>query len=193
MSASAQNPDSEVMRLGRFEFIAMNNPLRRMIQEHIEFAAFNRFLEKRHIRLQGRTVLDVGCGSGYSTEMILKKHRPSTLIAFDLMPEQIALARKRDLPVDFFVGDATDIHIGGRKCDAAFVFCIVHHIPSWQKALDEIAGLLEPGGCLLIEEPEARFISWPQLEQGLNNAGLEILEEEKILLGRFKSYLCRKK
>jgi ubiquinone/menaquinone biosynthesis C-methylase UbiE len=109
------------------------------------------------------------------------------------MPEQIALARKRNISVDFFVGDATDIRIGDLKCGAAFVFGIVHHIPSCQKALDEISGVIEPGGCLLIEEPEARFTSWPQLEQGLEHAGLEILEGEKILFGQLKSYLCRKK
>jgi 2-polyprenyl-3-methyl-5-hydroxy-6-metoxy-1,4-benzoquinol methylase len=72
MSDSAQNADPEVMRLGRFEFIAMNNPLRRMIQERIEFRTFNRFLEKRNISLEGKVIMDVGCGSGYSTELIQK-------------------------------------------------------------------------------------------------------------------------
>ena len=193
MSNPAQNPDLDVMRLGRFEFMAMNNPFRRIIQEQIEFRTFNRFLEKRHIILDGMTILDVGCGSGYSSELILKKHKPGKLIAFDLMPEQISLARKRNIPVNFFVGDATNIHIEDQSCGAAFVFGILHHIPDWQKALDEISRVLEDRGYFLIEEPEARFTSWLHLEQGLEKAGFALLEEQKILFGSFKSYLCRKK
>lgn len=193
MSDLAQNPDLDVMRLGRFEFIAMNNPVRRVIQEYIEFRTFNQFLEKRNIMLKGRTILDVGCGSGYSSELILKKHKPKKLIAFDLMPEQISLARKRNIPVDFFVGDATNMHFDDQSYSAAFVFGIVHHIPDWQKALDEISRVLEDRGYCLIEKPEARFTSWLHLEQGLEKAGFELLEERKILFGSFKSYLCRKK
>jgi len=34
------------MRLGMLEFIAMNNPLRRWIQKHVEFKIFKRRLEK---------------------------------------------------------------------------------------------------------------------------------------------------
>ena len=181
------------MRLGRFEFLAMNNPVRRIIQDHIEFKTFNRFLEKRNILLHGRTIVDVGCGSGYSSELIRKKHQPKKLIAFDLMPEQISLARKRNIPVDFFVGDATNMDIEDQSCGAAFVFGIIHHIPDWQKALNVIARVLEARGYCLIEEPEARFTSWLHLAQGLDKAGFELLEEQKILLGSFKSYLCRKK
>jgi len=192
MNNSVESPDMEEMRLGTFEFMAMNNPVRRFIQKHIEFKTFNRFLEKREIDLNGKTILDVGCGSGYSTELIFRKYTPARLIAFDLMPEQICLAVKRNIPVDFFVGDATNIDIDNRICGAAFVFGILHHIPRWQKAVDEISRVLEPGGFLLIEEPEARFTSWRQLERGLNTTGFEILEERKILLGRLKSYLCRK-
>jgi ubiquinone/menaquinone biosynthesis C-methylase UbiE len=193
MSNPAQNPDLDVMRLGRFEFMAMNNPFRRIIQEQIEFRTFNRFLEKRNILLDGMTILDVGCGSGYSSELILKKHHPGKLIAFDLMQEQISLARKRNIPVDFFVGDATNMHIDDHSCGAVFVFGILHHIPDWQKALDELSRVLEDRGYCLIEEPEARFTSWLYLEQGLKKAGFELLDEQKILFGSFKSYLCRKK
>jgi ubiquinone/menaquinone biosynthesis C-methylase UbiE len=192
MSNSVQPPDLEEMRLGKFEFMAMNNPVRRYIQEHIEFKTFNQFLEKRSIDLKGKIILDVGCGSGYSTELILKKYMPAKLIAFDLMPEQISLAKKRNIHADFFVGDATDIIINDQSCSAAFVFGIIHHIPTWQNAVDEISRVLESRGYLLIEEPEARFTSWRQLERGLNKADFVILEERKILLGRLKSYLCRK-
>lgn len=69
-------PGQEVMRLDWFEFMVMNNPLRRVIQKYIEFETFNRFLEQRNISLQGKIILDVGCGSGYSSELIQKAYCP---------------------------------------------------------------------------------------------------------------------
>lgn len=101
MSDAEQCPDLAVMRLDRRKFIAMNNPFQRIIQKHIEFATFNRFLEKRKISLHRKVILDMGCVSRYSSELILKAHGPSKLIAFDLMPEQISLTWKRNLTVDF--------------------------------------------------------------------------------------------
>jgi SAM-dependent methyltransferase len=185
-------PDIGSMRLGSIEFMLMNNPFRRYIQKRIEFETFTHFLVTRGINLKGKIIMDAGCGSGFSTELIFKRFAPAHLIAFDLMPEQVALARKRNIQVDFFIGDVTDIQKCHRGCDAVFVFGIVHHIPGWQKALDEIAGALKSGGYLLIEEPGVRYIRWPLLEQGMERAGLTILEQQDILFGRLRSYLCRK-
>jgi methylase of polypeptide subunit release factors len=85
----------EQMRLGRIEFMAMNNPLKRWLQKHVEFRLFRRHLEKHHIDLTGKAILDAGYGSGYGTELIAAAFAPCQLVAFDLMPEQIALARRR--------------------------------------------------------------------------------------------------
>jgi ubiquinone/menaquinone biosynthesis C-methylase UbiE len=117
--------------------------------------------------------------------------KPSHLIAFDLMPEQIRLARKRHLNVDFFVGSLIDIDTPDQTCDAVFIFGVLHHIPIWQTALGEVARVLKPGGALLVEEPRERF-TWPEFEQGLNTAGLKMLGSKKVLGEYFKSYLCQK-
>jgi len=186
-------PDPGTMRLGTIEFRAMNNPVRRYIQEHIEFETFRRFLSRRGINLKGTVIMDAGCGSGFSTELIVKRFGPARVIAFDLMPEQVSLAKKRVAGIDFFVGDVTEMPERDYGCDAVFVFCILHHIPAWQKALLGISGALKSGGYLLIEEPEERYITWPRLEQGMSEAGLGVLESREILFGRIRSYLCRKK
>ena len=71
----------------------MNNPIRRSVQKRVEFRLFNKFLEKHGIDLTGGVILDVGCGSGYGTELIRSRYNPKELVAFDLMPEQIEIAR----------------------------------------------------------------------------------------------------
>ena len=179
------------MRLDRIEFAAMNNPFRRWLQRHIEFRIFKNHLEKRRIDLEGKAIMDAGCGSGYSTELILNEFHPSRIIAFDYMPEQINLARERGLDVDFSVGDLTRLEYADNICDAVFIFGVIHHIPEWRKAFCEVSRVLKPGGVLLVHEPRYSF-SWAQFESGIRNAGMNVLEFRRFFLAYFRAYLCQK-
>ena len=174
--------EREDMRLGKFEFLAMNNPLRRWIQKNVEFKIFKHQLKKAGIDLNGKVIMDGGCGSGYGTEIIVNEFHPSRIVAFDFMPEQIALAKKRNLKVDFAVGDLT-------KIDAANG--TFHHIPEWAKALSQTSRVLKPGGVLLVEEPKHRF-DWNDFESGIKQAGFEIMDMKKRFIWDFHLYLCRK-
>jgi ubiquinone/menaquinone biosynthesis C-methylase UbiE len=185
------NMATEQMRLGRIEFAMMNNPIRRFLQRHVEFRIFGQHLQKRKIDLTNKAILDAGCGSGYSTRLIASEFAPSRLVAFDLMPKQIALAKRCGLNADIFVGDMTHVELPNRTFDAVFIFGVLHHIPNWRDALREMARVLRPKGVLLVEEPQVRF-SWPQFEQGMGDAGLEILERSQILAQGFQSYLSKK-
>jgi ubiquinone/menaquinone biosynthesis C-methylase UbiE len=182
---------TESIRLGRFEFLAMNNPLRRLRQKRREFPLFLRMLQMHGIELSGKVIVDIGCGSGFGTELIVKKLNPSRVIAFDLMPEQIRLAEKRGLQVDFKVGDATAIDAPDASCNAIFDFGVLHHIPLWRKALNEAVRVLAPDGVLLVEEPH-RMFEWDELEQGIRQVGLKILERETWYGGFFRFFLAQK-
>ena len=197
------------MRLSRIEYIVMNNPMRRWIQKVIEFRLLSEFIQKHHIDLNGGVILDAGCGSGYSTELIGTRYNPKELLAFDIMPEQIELAKKRYGCARFFVGSITEIDSPSNKYDAVFVFGVLHHVPEWKRALREIYRVLKPKGVLLIEEvdktgvdfvdkymgffhpSESRF-DWPQLVKGMEEAGFHIVEDSRIILSIFHAYLCKK-
>jgi SAM-dependent methyltransferase len=121
----------------------------------------------------------------------LRELAPQCVFAYDIMPEQIALAQQRGLPVDFEVGDATAMNAPDESCHAVFDFGILHHIPSWRMALAEAARVLVPGGALLIEEPHKLF-AWDELESGIRQAGFTILERAQWYFGFFRFFLAQK-
>ncbi|PKC52100.1 S-adenosyl-L-methionine-dependent methyltransferase, partial [Rhizophagus irregularis] len=95
----------------------MNNPIRRWLQKSIEFKTFKEFLDRHNLSLEGKAVLDAGCGSGYSTKLI-QEFRPAELVGFDIMPSQIDKAKKEYPDLNFFVGSVLETHLDSNKFDA---------------------------------------------------------------------------
>ena len=97
------------MRLSDREMKFVNSPLLRFLQRRVEFPAFKRL----GLDVRNKSILEIGCGSGYGAWLISKR-RPKSYTGIDLMPEQIALAKKLLLEnYEFMVMDSTDL-IGRR-------------------------------------------------------------------------------
>jgi len=192
------------------ELRLVNSVVRGFCQRHYEFRAFKKYLKKNHIDLINKVILDVGCGSGYSSEMIIEAFQPKELFAFDIMPEEVELAKQRGLSANVFVGDVTDIKLPSEKFDAVFIFDVLHHVPAWRTALKEINRVLKSGGVLLVHEPnkksldgierffkihhpkESRFEP-PEFTEGLEESGFRVVEKRKMYVGHFQSCMCIKK
>jgi ubiquinone/menaquinone biosynthesis C-methylase UbiE len=143
-------------RLSDREFRAMNNPWRRLFQRLCEFPLLKWF----GVPITDREVLEVGCGSGYGAQL-LATLKPRSYVGFDFMPEQVDLARKRMPEAEFYVQDATAMKdISTASKDTVVVFGVLHHIPKWKAAVNEIARILRPGGEVYLEEPDGGVIDW---------------------------------
>lgn len=149
------------MLINRVEYTLMNNPVRAAIQRGFE--------ARRLLRMGGAihngAALEVGCGRGVGTELILDRFGAATVDAFDLDPTMVARARKRLVQrgthARFWVGDVTAIAAPDSTYDAVFDFGIIHHVPNWRAALTEIRRVLKPGARFYAEEMLRRFVVHP--------------------------------
>jgi len=191
------------MRLSTAEFQAMNGGIRRFLHRRVEFPALVRLGLAEGT---GKDVVEVGCGNGFGAELIARLE-PRSYVGFDVMPEQVALARGRGLPsAHFFVGDASAIDLPDRCADIVVIFGILHHVEKWRDALAECRRLMRPSAVLIVEEPDAVVLrGWDQifrwqhpttgfslrgLEEELRSGGLR-LERRLKLPGVFGAYRAR--
>jgi uncharacterized membrane protein YdjX (TVP38/TMEM64 family) len=184
------------MKMSKAEMHVVNSRIRQLFQKHYELRIIKKHLKAHNIDLMGKTILDAGCGSGYSTALILNEFQPHKLCALDAMPEQIEIAKKRGLPASVSVGDIACTEFPSEQFDAVFTFGVFHHVPEWPKAIKEMARVLKPGGVLvggeIAKKEENNDFEWESFAEQLEKAGLEILDSERIYLGYFCSFLCQK-
>ena len=140
------------MILNAVEKALMNNPVRAAVQRTYE----TRLLERLGGRVEGGRVLEIGCGRGVGTEIVLTHFGARHVDAFDLDPDMVARAQRRLAPfgdrVRLWCGDATEIPAEDSSYDAVFDFGIIHHVPAWREAVREVVRVLRPGGRFFFEE-----------------------------------------
>ena len=111
------------MKMNTLEKLAMNNPVRLLIQRHFELP----LLQKLGGRLDGMSVLEVGCGRGVGTELLFKQLGAAKVHAIDLDESMLKHARKRlakysPTQLKLETGDVTDIDAPNQSYDAVFNF-----------------------------------------------------------------------
>ncbi|HLK29308.1 MAG TPA: methyltransferase domain-containing protein [Puia sp.] len=96
----------------------------------------------------GERILDVGCGTGYLTNLIANSGAET--IGIDSSREMIAKAESEYPNIDFKVLSATDFHFD-EKFDAIFSNAVLHWVLEKEKAIDCMYENLKPNGRLVIE------------------------------------------
>lgn len=95
-------------------------------------------------------ILEVGCGTGAFSRRLAR--RSSRVVAVDLSPNMIEVAKKRSEDydnIDFQVADITKWEFPENKFDAIVSIATVHHLPL-EYLLPKLAVALKPGGKLAI-------------------------------------------
>ncbi|MBZ5498520.1 MAG: class I SAM-dependent methyltransferase [Acidobacteriia bacterium] len=132
----------------------LSGALSRMERAYREFVAMDhvRFLERCAAGARGRSLLDIGCGSG--TFLHLARRRGFLCHGMDVSARAVAAAREQyDLLVrqGDIGGDAWD----GNSFDFITMFHVLEHLHDPRHALTCAGRLLKPGGSLILQVPNA--------------------------------------
>jgi SAM-dependent methyltransferase len=105
--------------------------------------------------------LDVGCGTGSFTELLLDRNAPSTISAIDPSEEQIAFAKGKPgaSRVNYRQGDAISLPFSDDEFDVAVMALVIQYIPDRTRAMSEITRVVRQGGTV------AAYV-WPGQTEG---------------------------
>ena len=92
--------------------------------------------------------LDVGCGNGAFTEVLIARSSPASLIGVDSSEGQLDYARGRPgtKRAEFRVADAQALPFPDNSFDAATMALVIVFVPDPVKAALELARVVRPGG-----------------------------------------------
>lgn len=99
----------------------------------------------------GARWLDVGCGSGAFTQLLVERCKPADVQAFDTSAEQLAFARNRlppGAPVTWTGGDAMRLPVADATGDAAVMALLLFFVPEPAVGVAEMCRAVRSGGVV---------------------------------------------
>ena len=107
---------------------------------------------RAHAPRRPDVALDLGCGPGFTTELLGEVCRPGTLVGIDASATFVATARHRLPGIRFEAHDVCDLPLPGAPADVIYARLLLAHLAEPVAVVDRWRSQLAPGGRLLIED-----------------------------------------
>lgn len=99
-----------------------------------------------------KTVLDLGCGTGFSSFLLSKREFKVT--GLDISDKFLAVMKpKESKNLKFIVGDILNLEFPDRSFDVVTSHEVIEHITNIEKALNEMTRIVKKGGRIIIVSP----------------------------------------
>jgi ubiquinone/menaquinone biosynthesis C-methylase UbiE len=144
---------------------ALTSSTLKHLREHWWNDAFASFLEETLRPRPGKSILDVGCGTG-TAEISLARLRLSQMrfVGVDLLVERLHAAvtatRGINARVMYAAADACHLPFADGSFDSTFCVAVLQHIRDIGRAVGELARVTRPGGRVLVVEPDNAARYW---------------------------------
>jgi trans-aconitate 2-methyltransferase len=94
--------------------------------------------------------VDIGCGPGNSTELLVNRFPSTSIVGLDQSPDMLAIRLRR---VSFEQVDLADWN-PIRSYDLIFANAVLQWLPDHEALFPRLASLLAGGGCLAVQMPD---------------------------------------
>ena len=101
-----------------------------------------------------RKVVDIGCGPGNSTELLVKRWPNAKVIGIDTSAGMLRQARAR-LPEQTFIEANVAHWVPPETCDVLFANAVFQWVPGHLKQLQRLLAQLPSGGVLAVQIPDS--------------------------------------
>lgn len=118
---------------------------------NISASRLNRCLQELQNKLQGKLVLEAGCGAGRFTEVLLQQG--AKLVSSDLSSAVEVNAENFPLSADHLIiqADINDMPYRDETFDVVICMGVIQHTPSPEKTIKDLYAMVKKGGSLIID------------------------------------------
>lgn len=112
---------------------------------------FERSLNELNFKGEIAKFLDIGCGTGMSKQIY--ERFVNDYVGVDLSDSAIQIARGRFPKSKWIIADACSLPFETSSFDVIAFSSLLHHIPSFERAIEEGYRVLKPGGVAFAFDP----------------------------------------